>query len=438
MGVVSLALAVEPGNDSSMATLEKRCGKFRVIFYYSSRRFARSLKTKSEREAVASVARLEDNLRRVELGLLSLPDGADVPSFLLSDGRIEAKPLLPTISSLHEFIENYFDSIPAGSMEDTTVAGMRIHVAHLEQVLGKAFPIHSLEAAHLQNYIEKRSKGKGIHGRSLSAATIKKEIVTLRTIWNWSLHMGFVKKAFPNRGLRYPKLTEKPPFQTYAEIERRVRRGGLTPAQEADLWDCAFLSLSEVADLLLHVKQHALQPFLYPMFVFAAHTGARRSEMMRSQLDDIDFEGGTVLIREKKRVKGKLSTRRVPLSPFLCEVLRDWIARHPGGIHTFCQDLDVERSKKNRVDYGPLTSDEAHDHFKRTLRGSPWKRLRGWHVFRHSFCSNCAARGIDQRLINAWVGHQSEAMVQRYRHLIPNQQQDAIRLVFDSASASDN
>jgi hypothetical protein len=37
---------------------------------------------------------------------------------------------------------------------------------------------------------------------------------------------------------------------------------------------------------------------------------------------------------------------------------------------------------------------------------------------------------VDQRLINAWVGHQTEEMVRRYRHLIPDQQQAAIRSVF--------
>lgn len=39
---------------------------------------------------------------------------------------------------------------------------------------------------------------------------------------------------------------------------------------------------------------------------------------------------------------------------------------------------------------------------------------------------------VDQRIINAWVGHQTEEMVRRYTHLIPNQQQEAIRLVFGS------
>lgn len=178
------------------------------------------------------------------------------------------------------------------------------------------------------------------------------------------------------------------------------------------------------------VKQSARQPFIHPMFVFAAHTGARRSEMVRSEIDDFDFVGGTVLIREKKRVRGKLSTRRVPLSPLLVETMRHWFANHPGGRYAFALGPNVPRSGKTRALGMQITRDEAYDHFKRTLAGSKWDKLRGWHVFRNSFCSNSAAKGIDQRIINAWVGHQTEEMVRRYRHLIPNQQQEAIRLVF--------
>ena len=35
------------------------------------------------------------------------------------------------------------------------------------------------------------------------------------------------------------------------------------------------------------------------------HTGARRSEIIRSRLSDIDFAGQSILIREKKRGKGQ-------------------------------------------------------------------------------------------------------------------------------------
>lgn len=413
-----------------MATLEKRSGAFRVIFYYCGRRFARSLKTSSERAARASLARLDDNLRRVELGLLSLPDGIDLASFLLSDGRIEIKPSLAQICTIKELFENYFASIPDGALESSTRKGMRLHVKHLKKHLGANASLTALEAHDLQRYIERRAPAKGLHGRTLSAATIKKEIVTLRTVWNWSFNMGLIGKPFPNRGLRFPKLTEKPPFRTFDEASRRVARGGLTAAQEADLWDSVFLTLDDITELLEHVNRIARHCFLYPMFVFAAHTGARRSEMIRSVLDDIDLASQTVLIHERKRVKGKLSTRRVPLSPLLKNVLRDWLERHPGGVQTFCLGTAIPNSKKSRSGPTILTVDEVHDHFKRTLAETKWSRLRGWHVFRHSFCSNCAARGVDQRIINAWVGHQTEEMVKRYRHLIPNQEQDAIRAVF--------
>jgi integrase len=413
-----------------MATLEQRSGKFRVIFYVDGKRFSRSLRTRSEQAAIASIARLEDNLRRLELGLLTPPEGCDLTSFLLSDGRVDKKLELPAIRSLHALFENYFTSIPAGAIEVSTRKGMRTHVNHLERILGKHLDIHSLEASVLQRYIERRADGKGLHGRKLSAATIKKEVVTLRTVWNWSFNMGLLKRAFPNRGLRYPKLEERPPFQTVAEIERRIERGGLSRAQEADLWDAAFLTLPEIDDVLDHVKQNATHAFIYPMFAFAAHTGARRSEIIRSELTDIDFISATVLLHEKKRIRGKLSTRRVPLSPRLVTILKAWLETHPGGNQTFCLGLDVCRSRKARTKLTPLTDDESHDHFKRTLKGSKWSKLRGWHIFRHSFCSNCAAKGLDQRLINAWVGHQTEDMVKRYRHLMPNQERTAIQAVF--------
>jgi integrase len=151
-------------------------------------------------------------------------------------------------------------------------------------------------------------------------------------------------------------------------------------------------------------------------------------------IDDVDLDGGTALIREKKRVKGRRSTRRVPLSPLLRHVLRTWLRRHPGGQHLFCQQAAVFRSKKRprgrQTALGPLTRDEAHDHFQRLIRGSPWAAIKGWHVLRHSFISICAADGVDQRMLQQWVGHLSEETHRRYLHLIPSQEQKAIASVF--------
>ena len=87
--------------------------------------------------------------------------------------------------------------------------------------------------------------------------------------------------------------------------------------------------------------------------------------------------------------------------------------------------------KRERPPAGALTKDEAHDHFKRTLAGSKWDVLRGTHALRHTFISICASRGVDQRLIDEWVGHQTEEQRKRYRHLLPSTQKQAIRSAFE-------
>jgi len=430
VGFVSLVPSVAERENRGMASIEKRGRTYRIIFRVNGRKFSRSLHTSNERQAIGSLARLEDNLRRVELGTLSIPEGADIATFLLSDGRNLAKRKRSTIRTLRQLFDAYFASIPSDSLEDTTLYGMRIHRGHLERILGRNLFFQSLQFDDLQAYVDKRSKEPGSRGHNVRPATIKKELRTLTSVWSWAMETGIVQKPLPKRRLRFAKTTEKPRFQTWEEIERRIRRGDLTSDQEAELWSCLFLTRHEIEELLSHVRRTARQTFVYPMFVFAAHTGARRSEILRSQLDDIDLHTMCITLREKKRVRGQLTTRTVPMSPELHAVLTEWLDHHPGGSFTFCHDLNVVRSAKLRDSYGPLTCHEATDHFKRTLAGSKWDKVCGWHVFRHSFCSNCAAAGIDQRFINAWVGHQTEAMMKRYRHLIPSQQLQEIQRVF--------
>lgn len=411
-----------------MAFIEKRGGKFRLIFRYGGKRFRRSLLTDNERAARSSLARVEDNLRRVELGLLEIPDGADISAFLVSDGRALEQPKPKQGLALKELFDAYFAALPDGNLEPTTLATMRQHLKLLYGHFGESFQVRTLTLTHLQQYVEKRAKQKNGRGKPVTPITIKKAVVTLRTVWNWGIQHELLEKTFPGKGLKYPKAKEKPPFQPYADVEALAKR--LSPEDAFELWECAFLTLPEIDELLKHVKAAARQPFIYPLFVFAAHTGARRSEIMRSRVTDIDFKSNVITIHERKKSHDSRTTRRVPMSPLLSRVMKDWIARHPGGEFTFCQDAVVPRSKTRRTAPTAITRDEAHDHFKRTLANSRWSNLRGWHSFRHAFCSNAAAAGIDQRIINAWVGHQTETMVLRYRHMIPNQSQEAIRRVF--------
>lgn len=157
-------------------------------------------------------------LHRVQIGSIAVPPGADLVDFLLSDGRAkpEAKPGIVTLASL--FAE-YFGKLPTGSLEENTIKTMKQHQGQLEKHFGKAFLIDGLTVTNLQGYIENRSKDPGRNGRKVTPNTIKKAIITLRTVWNWGRQHKLVTGAFPSKGLRYPKGTEKPPFMTFAEVE---------------------------------------------------------------------------------------------------------------------------------------------------------------------------------------------------------------------------
>jgi len=442
-----------------MATLQERNGSFRVLFCWHGKRETFTLGQVSRDEAENKASQVDYLLMRLKQKFITMPPGIDIVTFLEFDGKPpvdDSNPPPPAKLTLAKVCDRYL-STHESSLEPSTVYGMRLHFNHLRKHLGDAFPIGELSLADLQQYVDRRAKAKGTNGRKLSPATIKKEIVSLRTAWNWGVKMKLVSGRFPYDGLRYPKTHDKPPFLTRQEIERRIKGGGLTAAEKAELWDALYLQAGEIDQLLQHVKDAATHPFLYPMFFFAAHTGARRSEIIRTRTADLDFVGKVVTIHERKRVKGRITTRRVPLSPQLVGVLKDWLAIHPGGQYLFCHATTVKRSRKRSLTtghkdqktraktvngrlvgvkkrgalaIGPLTRDEAHDHFKRVLRDSKWEVLRGWHVCRHAFIGTCASKCVDQRFIDEWCGHMTEEQRRRYRHLAPSAQQEALAKVF--------
>lgn len=63
---------------------------------------------------------------------------------------------------------------------------------------------------------------------------------------------------------------------------------GCPPKRRKRFWDCLFLDLTQIGEFLAFVKAHASRPWVYPMCAAAAHTGARRSELVRLHVDDID------------------------------------------------------------------------------------------------------------------------------------------------------
>ncbi|MCC7337309.1 MAG: tyrosine-type recombinase/integrase [Pirellulaceae bacterium] len=413
-----------------MASLQRDpSGTFHICFRYGGLRFKRSLKTTDQRKASAASVRVAENIRLAENGRLVLPDDADIPTFLLSDGKVTSQPRKLSTITLGELFEVYQERIPAGALEPSTLKSAGVHMRHFVRLIGPKKTLRSLTNSELQEYITIRSKEKGKRG-NVSGTTIRKELATLGSLWNWAISQELVEKPFPRRGLVFPKRDDKPPFQTWQQIEHQIKRGQMTVEQADPLWDCLYLNTTELDELLAHIEKSSGYSFLYPMSLLAAHTGMRRSELCRSRDTDIDLQAGTILVQERKRNKSSRTSRLLPISKRLKVVLAEWLDTKPASPFTFPEDHRYCRQRKVQDDEGCVAPDEATHHLSMVLANTKWKNIRGWHIFRHSFISNCATKGIDQRFIDTWVGHQTDEQRRRYRHLFPDSQKKALDSVF--------
>ncbi len=315
-----------------MATLyQNPSGVWLIRFRFAGRQYYRSLETADEDRAKGIKAQVEETLDLLKRGRIALPEGAthdDAGIYILSGGKVLRRPSVAAASkTLKEVTDAYFADLPEGAKAKTSINTEKIHVGHLLKILKGSTPLRQIGVADLQNYVTKRSRQQGNKGKKIQPVTIKKELMTFGQVWAFARARKWVDGDLDKSEIKLPKPSEKRPFQTWAEIETTIARGGLSDQQVEELWDSLFLNEKEVLDLLAHVKEKAAYPFIYPMFAFAAYTGARRSEILRSQVADFNFDRKYVLIREKKRKHGvQQSFRQVQLNTRLRE-------DHAGMVH---------------------------------------------------------------------------------------------------------
>jgi hypothetical protein len=191
-----------------MAGLQERGDSYRVNFRYHGKHYFLNLGKVSGEEAQAKSAQVDYLLLRLKQRLIELPAGIGILEFIRHDGKIPAalagNEVVARMLTLSDFRDRYLDT-HRPSLEERTTERIELHFKHLLGALGDRIPVRELKLADLQGYVDIRAKAKGMNGRRLSAATIKKEIVSLRTAWNWGLRMGLVTGRFPNDGLRFPR-----------------------------------------------------------------------------------------------------------------------------------------------------------------------------------------------------------------------------------------
>jgi integrase len=359
----------------------------------------------SQADATQWRLRTEQILQKIKQGWIEVPEGMTITEFIEQDAKPRPKAKERKNTTLAQLREQYVDTYSNGAIESNSLYTCTMHLKSIEKTMSGRFLLSELSMADLQRHIDRRQK-------KVAPVTIHKEINSFRAAYNWGKRMGLVDGQFPSAGLVYAKRDERLPFMTWAEIERRIKAGG----DEEELWEALYLDSKQIAALLKHAKAKLLPDWAYPMLLFAAHTGARRSELLRIRIEDIDLAGQVATIKEKKRQRGTRTTRRVPLTKLLVAALKPLMAS--GRVYVFGNGDK------------PLSIDRAHWTFKRITARSKWDNVRGWHVLRHSFISACATKNVPERMLMKWVGHLSPEMSARYTHLLPNVQKDVLSSVF--------
>ena len=133
-------------------------GQDQIVFRFGRRKFKKSLRTGNERDAEAACLRVEENIRLVERGRMTIPPDASVATFLLSDGKVEAPIRFERAESLGQLISRYLDAMSAGIIEDNSLKTIEIHTRHLQRLIGKSLSLTQLKSQVLQQYIRDRSK----------------------------------------------------------------------------------------------------------------------------------------------------------------------------------------------------------------------------------------------------------------------------------------
>jgi integrase len=173
--------------------------------------------------------------------------------------------------------------------------------------------------------------------------------------------------------------------------------------------------------------------------VVAAGCGLRQGEVFGLRLEDVDFLGRTLHVRQQiKIVRAKLvvappkgrKVREVPLPDVVAEALAERIRLYPPG-----EDGLIFTSRERR----PLNRGYYNTHIWKpalVAAGVEPTRANGMHALRHHYASVLLEAGVSIRELAEHLGHTDPGFTLRtYTHLMPSSE-DRTRRAIDAAFRS--
>lgn len=159
-----------------------------------------------------------------------------------------------------------------------------------------------------------------------------------------------------------------------------------------------------------------------PLFIVAAFTGLRASELRGLTWKDVDLKANELHVTQRADLFNKIgapksarSQRTVPFGPFVSNILKEWKLACPPGDLVFPTKKGSIEGLSNIIQRGLIPTVSAAG-----LVMDGKAKYHGMHVFRHFHASWCIDRGLPPKVIQERLGHSSITLTfDRYGHLFP-------------------
>lgn len=183
------------------------------------------------------------------------------------------------------------------------------------------------------------------------------------------------------------------------------------------------LTREEISRILQHVRFYRYRVCLFTIY----SCGLRLQEGTHLQVTDIDSQRMLIHVRHGKGAKD----RYVPLPETTLEHLRAYYRTHRNPVWIFPAAGRAGQHKEFATATRPTPHGNIQDAFRAALKKSGVNKKAHVHTLRHSYATHLVEAGINLRLVQEYLGHDSPATTAIYAHLTEVAQASARNVIND-------
>ena len=215
----------------------------------------------------------------------------------------------------------------------------------------------------------------------LSPHSVQGHVRAIKAFWGWLVEEGYIKSN-PLAKFPLPKVPQ---------------------------YVIKTLTLEHIKRLLSAIDKTTSLGFMYSCIILVLlDAGMRISELVNIKMTDLDIQQGLVTILGKGQKQ-----RVVPLTRFTVRELFRYIQNFRKN-HGFVESPYLFPDNNG----GHISTNSIQQYLRRSAEKAGLKDVKVTpHVFRHTFGTNAAARGVNAFMIKDMMGHSSLQTTNKYIHL---------------------